>query len=371
MSNSYERLTSFQRFVCCPKIISKDSISNAVLDNAQIMHRLNVIAGHRNMNLINNNCGLGLISRVHLLGGGGTEALIGKYPWMWVNAWNIIFLVDTNFLLKGRCSSIEKPSMIRTSSNVEVRVIVIMCIWKWIEFFFSLRFAYLELLRTDGSSLHLKKFVRENNYQSYISTLIANFSLHRIAVRLGEHRISTLRDCLDDDCSDPVQDIPIQASIKHDQFNKLSRVNDIAILRLKNEAVLGSSVQTICLPTALNNQIDAIERSSRENMIMTGDLNDSLNLWNLFHNFWYQAGVEQRLENPPMYSSKLCFLMLLTAFAIKLMDRTESISRKVIFALEEETQQTRVKAILEVHFNLMVYSKGAFEWYSTASSQVS
>lgn len=119
-----------------------------------------------------------------------------------------------------------------------------------------------------------------NYYQSRISTLIQ--LLLRIAVRLGEHKISTLRDCLDDDCSEPVQDITIQASIKHEQFNKLSRVNDIAILRLKNEAVLGSSVQTICLPTALNNQIDAIELSSRENMMMTGDLNDSLNLWNFF-----------------------------------------------------------------------------------------
>lgn len=85
--------------------------------------------------------------------------------------------LTTIFCWKGRCSSIKRPSMILTSSNVEVWLIVIMCIWKWIGFIFSLRFAYLELLCTNGGSLYLKKFVRENNYQSSISNYQSNFFL--------------------------------------------------------------------------------------------------------------------------------------------------------------------------------------------------
>lgn len=93
----------------------------------------------------------------------------------------------------------------------------------------------------------------------------------RVAVRLGEHRISTLIDCLGDDCSDPVQDIPIQTAQKHEQYDKRKKLHDIALLRLQTEAVFGSSVKTICLPTSTSNQLDSIEPHLRARMKMTGN----------------------------------------------------------------------------------------------------
>lgn len=70
------------QFVCCPDQKKDDPVATTAPYTAQVTSRLSEIAKHPNIKLINNECGLGHILKVGLFGGGGTEALIGKYPWM-------------------------------------------------------------------------------------------------------------------------------------------------------------------------------------------------------------------------------------------------------------------------------------------------
>jgi Trypsin len=91
-------------------------------------------------------------------------------------------------------------------------------------------------------------------------------------VRLGEHKISTDIDCDSDGfCQDPVQDIAIERTLKHPNYDWFKRINDIAILRLKTAAdVTKRNVNTICLPTSANNQIEVIDAIAREKMAISG-----------------------------------------------------------------------------------------------------
>jgi Trypsin len=75
-------------------------------------------------------------------------------------------------------------------------------------------------------------------------------------VRLGEHTISTTRDCelqADDTvlCANPTQDIPISKNdIKiHSDYDAGMNVNDIALIRLtENANVWQNNIKPICLP---------------------------------------------------------------------------------------------------------------------------
>jgi hypothetical protein len=104
------------------------------------------------------------------------------------------------------------------------------------------------------------------------SKILNRFTHFRDAVRLGEHRISTDRDCNHDNiCADPVQDIFIDKATKHPQYNNVKKINDIALLRLKSAAnIAGKYVKTICLPTTKDSQIEAIEPVARSKMTITG-----------------------------------------------------------------------------------------------------
>lgn len=106
------------------------------------------------------------------------------------------------------------------------------------------------------------------NQQSHLSSEI----FFRVAVRLGEHTISTEKDCYaDGSCADPVQDIPIETAIRHKQYDSKRKINDIALLRLRSPAdTTKKNVKTICLPTEEDNQIENIDKQFRDKMTITG-----------------------------------------------------------------------------------------------------
>jgi secreted trypsin-like serine protease len=95
----------------------------------------------------------------------------------------------------------------------------------------------------------LKNFNRQN----YITL---RFIFHSISVRLGEWDKSTDSDCdITDaghkDCVDePVQDISIEETITHPDYNTADTKlkNDIALVRLSRKCEFSSFVEPICLP---------------------------------------------------------------------------------------------------------------------------
>lgn len=91
-------------------------------------------------------------------------------------------------------------------------------------------------------------------------------------MRLGEHTISTYIDCdnIDDpsSCSTdnpPLQDIEIEKSIVHEQYDSFQKLNDIALLRLKHEPILKKirSIATICLPVVPYQMIEKIAENDK------------------------------------------------------------------------------------------------------------
>jgi len=72
-------------------------------------------------------------------------------------------------------------------------------------------------------------------------------------VRLGEWDTSTVRDCdtskgVEDCVDEPVQDIAIDRTIIHENYQKQDTHNDIALVRLRQPAILNAFVDPICLP---------------------------------------------------------------------------------------------------------------------------
>lgn len=96
----------------------------------------------------------------------------------------------------------------------------------------------------------------------------------RLAVRLGEHVISTDQDCDEDGiCQEPVQDIEIERTIVHKQYDRRRKVNDIALLRLQTAAdITRKNVKTICLPTTEESQIENIDKPARDSMLISGKI---------------------------------------------------------------------------------------------------
>lgn len=90
-------------------------------------------------------------------------------------------------------------------------------------------------------------------------------------MRLNEHLISTVRDCLADNCFDPVQDIDIGGIVKHELFDYQKLINDIALIRLAAAADLTrNKIRTICLPSTPESQIENIDQDILDKMIVLG-----------------------------------------------------------------------------------------------------
>jgi secreted trypsin-like serine protease len=77
---------------------------------------------------------------------------------------------------------------------------------------------------------------------------------------LGEHTISTEKDCFDENhCAEPVQKISVTRDdlIVHPEYNHLKVLNDIALIRLSEPAKIHQkNIQAVCLP--INNEFEKI-----------------------------------------------------------------------------------------------------------------
>lgn len=74
----------------------------------------------------------------------------------------------------------------------------------------------------------------------------------RTGVRLGEWDITKDVDCEEDNCSDPVQDIPVAELIPHEGYepNSKDQKNDVALIRLARAVQFTDWIKPICLPVA-------------------------------------------------------------------------------------------------------------------------
>lgn len=97
--------------------------------------------------------------------------------------------------------------------------------------------------------------------------MIQDFSFSRFSIRLGEHRISTIKDCNNANdpstCSDfKFEDIRIDSIIVHEDYNSTAQGNDIALVRLSRDVEITKDrihIRTICLPVDESQQIDNVD----------------------------------------------------------------------------------------------------------------
>lgn len=84
--------------------------------------------------------------------------------------------------------------------------------------------------------------------KNYDQLLSISFSYE---IRLGEHRISTEKDCRNQGrkpkCAPPVVDVGIEKHLIHEQYDTRHYHNDIALLRL-NESVTFQSKRSETVP---------------------------------------------------------------------------------------------------------------------------
>ncbi|XP_062127661.1 serine protease grass-like [Drosophila sulfurigaster albostrigata] len=69
------------------------------------------------------------------------------------------------------------------------------------------------------------------------------------SVRLGEHYISQERDCRGHFCAPPVEDIDIERIFVHEKYSRVTRHNDIALVKLSRDVEVKENIAPICLPT--------------------------------------------------------------------------------------------------------------------------
>ena len=97
-------------------------------------------------------------------------------------------------------------------------------------------------------------------------------------MRLGENKISTLLDCdfpgdtqTCNNDNPPIQDIEVESSVLHSNYNKQKKVHDIALIFLKTEVNLKNikNIGTVCLPVTQNQMIDSIKTFNDKDPLMT------------------------------------------------------------------------------------------------------
>ncbi|XP_058462770.1 CLIP domain-containing serine protease B4-like [Malaya genurostris] len=78
-----------------------------------------------------------------------------------------------------------------------------------------------------------------------------NYYIDRI--RLGEWDLQTEKDCDSNSaCSDPPIDVGIEKIISHEGFNKLTLINDIALIKLNRSVNFTDFISPVCLPLSGN-----------------------------------------------------------------------------------------------------------------------
>lgn len=107
--------------------------------------------------------------------------------------------------------------------------------------------------------------------KNYVLTAAHCITRDLFQVRLGDHDLRTDKDCEDESCLDPVQDIDIEKKIKHPNYNPGKKTNDIALLKLKTPAdITKNNVKLVCLPAEEQNQIQRISNDARKKMTIAG-----------------------------------------------------------------------------------------------------
>lgn len=94
---------------------------------------------------------------------------------------------------------------------------------------------------------------RWRSFVSEIQTLFPFYfvrhSLHRVAVKLGEHNLETEIDCEADQCADPPQVIYPTSITVPTEYNGLQLRHDVALIRLSEPANMTRYVSPVCLPS--------------------------------------------------------------------------------------------------------------------------
>ncbi|XP_049532695.1 serine protease grass-like [Anopheles darlingi] len=101
-----------------------------------------------------------------------------------------------------------------------------------------------------------------------------------VSVRLGEYDLNKTIDCDKggQDCAQPVQDIPVERVIIHDNYSSRFKRNDIALIRLAEKASLNDNVKPICLP------VGPLMRTTQKNYFVAG--------WGSTHNADYSSKLQ-------------------------------------------------------------------------------
>ncbi|EDV91600.1 serine protease grass [Drosophila grimshawi] len=90
-------------------------------------------------------------------------------------------------------------------------------------------------------------------------------------IRLGEHRISTEKDCRRlgrrEKCAPPVLDVGIEKMILHEKYDTRRITNDIALLRLNKTVEFQKHIKPICLP--INDELKG-QSETMSNYFVTG-----------------------------------------------------------------------------------------------------
>lgn len=91
-------------------------------------------------------------------------------------------------------------------------------------------------------------------------------------MRLGEYKLSSYDGCDEDEiCQDPIQDIAVDTTVKHESYDDHTKVNDVALVKLTIAADISSKkVETICLPTRREFQIETLSENDKKLMKVTG-----------------------------------------------------------------------------------------------------
>lgn len=116
-----------------------------------------------------------------------------------------------------------------------------------------------------GGTLITNRFVLTASH-----CIVETRAMRLTTVRLGEYDTSTTVDCSADNrdsiCAPPVQEIAVQETIVHPDYDKYRYLNDIALIRLQYRAdTSDSSVKTICLPVT-----QQLFRNNPQKYIVTG-----------------------------------------------------------------------------------------------------